>query len=125
MTEKEREIKETEENSSAVSGNRLDRAVTEEKEGGNAEGGNDQGPRKQPVLQVKAGDQSGADRGGKVVFQATCRREGHTIKFIEGDKDGDGDGQTEKGRRGTPHQQNEEREEDDPGNNPLFNNISP
>lgn len=125
MAEQEGEIKVAEEDRGAVPGNRLDRAVTKEEEGGNAKCGRGKGPGRQAILQIKSGNQSGADHRRKVMLKAAHGREGHAIKFIEGNKDDDGNSCAEEGRCGAPHQQDEEGEEDDPGNNPLFNKKSP
>ena len=125
MAEKEREIKEAEQNRGTVAGNRLDRAIREEKEGSNTEGSRSQRPGRESVLQVKTGDQSGADHRRQVVLKAAHGRKSHAIKFIESDTDRNGNDRAEKGRRGTPHQQKQQGEEDNPGNYALFNSKSP
>ena len=125
MTEEKGKIKEAEQDRGAVAGHRLDRAIREEEESRNPEGRRGQGSGREPVLQVKAGDQAGAEERRQVVLKAAHGRKSHTIKFIESDKDGDGNGRAEKGRRGPPHQQQQQGEEDDPGNYALFNSKSP
>lgn len=125
MAEQEGEIKETKENRGTVPGDSLNRAVIEKKEGRNKERRNDKGAKGKPLLQIKTGDQSGTDRRRKVVFKAANGRKGHAIKFIKGDKDGDGHGSAEERRGGAPYQQEQEREEDDRGKYSLFNDKAP
>lgn len=125
MAKQKGEIKKAEENRGAVPGNRFNRAVRKEEEGSDTKGGGGKDPEGETVLQVKKGDESGSDRRREVMLKAARWREGHAIKFIEGDKDGDGYGGAEDRWRGAPDQEKEEGEKDNPGNNPLLNGKSP
>jgi hypothetical protein len=125
MAKEEREIKEAKKDGGAVTGHGLDGPVAKKEESSNREtcSGKDAGG--EFILEIETRDDGSADHRHKVVFKTAGRRDGHTVKFIEGDKDDDGDSRTKKGRRSAPHQQNQEWQKDNPGNNPLFNNKSP
>lgn len=125
MAEEEGEIKEAEEDGGAVPRHRLDAPVAKEEEGGNRQGGSGKDAAGKFILEIETRDDGRADQRCKVVFKTAGRRESHAIKFIKADKDDDGNSRTKKGRRSAPNQQNQEWQEDDPGNNPLFNNKSP
>ena len=125
MAKEEGEIKEAEEDGGAVAGHSLDGPVTKEEEGGDRQGGSGKDAAGEFVLQIETWDDGSADQRCKVVFKTAGGRESHAIKFIEADKDDDGDSRAKEGGRSTPHQQNQDGQEDNPGNNPLLNNQSP